>query len=367
MPGRGVLIALTLFAVLALAPAASALPGDPGFEPLTPADGASLAVDPDGIPVSFTCPVYRTFSAGENFDVFGGPKDYSAGFSRSSALGADGRLRQDDLVALTNGSETGPGQCAAALIAGGSPPRPQETPGTYYWQVWRICTGCPGSYEVGPVRRLVLRASAKPAVRSPGKVYAGFGAIVPLSLTGMPDGTTVRVERRAGRGWRKVGSATALGGKGEASVTLPRGKQSLRAVAHLGSATVASKPRTVTVRRAAGWQTGRADDGSYAGKGRGLRSLSFRVTGAGRVLKSFEAKVPLLCPGIVAGQFTTQIATAVFKRARIAPDGRFVAVGSPRGGSVRIRGRVRNGAVKDGRVEMSLGNCVGNAGFSAAR
>ncbi len=156
-------------------------------------------------------------------------------------------------------------------------------------------------------------------------------------------------------------------GKGEASVTLPRGKQALRVTAKLGSATVTSKAHAVNVRRASGWKTDRADDGSYAGKGRGLRSVSFRITGAGRTLTSFDAKVPLLCPGVVAGQFTTQIATAVVERARIAPDGRFVATGPPRGGSVRIRGRLRNGAVKDGRVEMSLGNCVGNAGFKAAR
>ena len=218
------------------------------------------------------------------------------------------------------------------------------------------------------MRRLELRSAAKPAVRSPGKVYAGFGVIVPLALEGVPDGTTVRVLRRVGRGARKVGSATALGGRGEASVTLPRGKQTLLVDVRLGNESVVSLPRVVTVRRPGAWKTGpQADDGSYAGRGRGLRSVGFRIAGGGRTLKSFDAKVPLLCPGIVAGQFTTQIATAVVKRARIAPDGRFVAASSTRGGTVRIRGRLRAGAVKGGRVEMSLGNCVGNSGFDASR
>ena len=101
--------------------------------------------------VSFTCPVYRVYSAGDGFDVYGGPKDYGLSMSTSPALGGDGRLA--DPVALVSGATSdSPDHCVAALAAGGAQ-RPQETPGTYYWQVWRLCTGCTGSYEVGPVRR----------------------------------------------------------------------------------------------------------------------------------------------------------------------------------------------------------------------
>ena len=45
----------------------------------------------------------------------------------------------------------------------------QETPGTYCWQIWRLCTGCAGSYETGPVRRLVLQSPVEPALRAPRK------------------------------------------------------------------------------------------------------------------------------------------------------------------------------------------------------
>ena len=111
---------------------AQALPGDPGFEPLTPPDGATLSVSPAGAPVTYTCPVYRQFTAGTGFTIFGGPDDYTAGFSRSNALGNDGRLRDDGLVALDEGHESNTlpsGQCTSTFAAGGSE-RPQETPGT---------------------------------------------------------------------------------------------------------------------------------------------------------------------------------------------------------------------------------------------
>jgi hypothetical protein len=110
-------LAVTLACVLPAT--AAALPGDPPIVSQAPADGATAAIDPDGIPVSFTCPPYRSFDAGGGFIVYGGPKDYGASFSQSNALAADGRLA--DPVALNQASETPPtgsGQCTSALAAG---------------------------------------------------------------------------------------------------------------------------------------------------------------------------------------------------------------------------------------------------------
>ena len=81
--------------LLCLPGSAAALPGDAPFAPLSPADGATLPVDPDGIPVSYTCPVYRIADPG--FPLFGGPKDYGVTLSTSPALGADGRLADGTL------------------------------------------------------------------------------------------------------------------------------------------------------------------------------------------------------------------------------------------------------------------------------
>ena len=357
---------LVLLFVLGSPAGAWALPGDAPFGPLAPADGATLPVDADGIPVSYTCPVYRIADPG--FPLFGGPKDYGISLSTSSAIGADGRLA--DPAALNTGSAdaaAGPDGCSSRLGAGGSPPRIQETPGTYYWQVWRICTGCDGDYEVGPVRRLTLRSPVAPRLKAPGRAYAGYAFFVTAQAAGAPDGTTAVVQRRSGSRWRSAGSATVLGGEAEAAIVLPRGDQQIRVGLAIGDQQVTSAVRRVKVRRARSWSTKPRDAGRYTGKA-GARSVRLKVTGRGRQLRDFRAYVPMLCPGVTAGQFTTQIGTAIVRRAKIAPDGRFVAASSPGNDTaIKLRGRLKQRKVTGGRVQLSVGNCSGSASFRASR
>jgi hypothetical protein len=181
-------------ACLLLVPAgASALPADPGFEPLTPADGATLPVSADGIAVSFTCPVYHVADPG--FPLFGGVKDYGIRMSTSRALGADGRLAGG----TSNTASADPAAadtCVSALGAGGPPPPIQETPGQYFWQVYRICTGCPGSYETGPVRSFTLKSNVQPVLSVPQKAYDEYPFIVSVAAAGAPTGASVVIERR---------------------------------------------------------------------------------------------------------------------------------------------------------------------------
>jgi hypothetical protein len=359
---RGLCALIGLLSTLALPAAAPAMPGDPLPVPLAPADGATVPVDPDGILVSYTCPVYRV----NEFNFPGGEKDYGVTMSTSPDLGADGRLAsgtRNTGSAEPRGSET----CSAFLGAGGASPRPQETPGTYYWQVYRICTGCPGSYEVGPVLRMVLESPVEPSLRAPRRAYAGYPFLLPLALEGAPDGTTAVVQRRTGGRWKRVGTATALGGKAQAVVVLPRGSQQLRAVVTIGSQQIVGAARRVSVVRAAHWSTGAAADGRYKGTG-GERSVRFTVARAGRELRNFHAFVPMLCPGLTPGQFTTQIGTATLKRVRIAPDGRFVAASRPDANtSILLTGRLRGHTVKGGRVKLSVRDCSGNSGYRAGR
>jgi hypothetical protein len=357
------LVGTTLAFGLLAAPA-HALPGDPPVTPLEPADGAALPVDAGGIPVTFACPVYRIGEPG-GFPQFGGARDYGVSMSRGSATGPDGRLA--DPVALVPGSSDAPDHCAVALGAGGSD-RPQETPGTYYWQVWRLCLGCPGSYEVGPVRKLVLRSTAAPALRPPRRIYAGYPFILPLRLTGVANFTVVRVERRRGSRWVAAGSATALGEQADATVTLPRGATRLRVSLKAGDEAVLSPAVAVTARRARDWKTGRRDDGRYAGQPPGLRSVRLKVARRGRELRGFEAQVPMLCPtpGMV-GQFTTQIGKAALNRVRVAPDGSFVGAATTRSTSIRVRGTLRGRRIAGGRVELSVGSCRGSSAFTAKR
>lgn len=363
---RSVLLALVALALTATP--AAALPGDDPFAPLTPEDGAAFAPDPSGIPVTYTCPVYRISSAGTGFTVFGGPSDYGVSFATAPDLGTDGRLRSTNTVALDNGHEgnTVPeGQCTSTFAAGGSVGEtPQETPGTYYWQVWRLCTGCEGSYETGPVRRLVLRLTAAPRVAAPARVYAGFAAAIGLRLDGVPDRAAVALQRFAGGRWRAVGTGSALDERGEVIATLPRGRQRLRAVVTAGGEVLAGPETTVTVRRARGWSTRPADDGTYTGK----LGVRFRVTGGGRLIRSFEADVAMLCPGLVAGQLTTRIGRSFVKRIRIAPDGSFLAAASYGGDTTTlVRGRLRRGKVSGGAAELSLGACNGVNRFTARK
>ena len=84
-------VAAVLALSLVVTPGAVALPGDPGFVASSPADGAALPIDPGGIGVAYTCPVYRSYDAGGGFVVYGGPKDYGVSFASSPAL-ARGRL-----------------------------------------------------------------------------------------------------------------------------------------------------------------------------------------------------------------------------------------------------------------------------------
>jgi hypothetical protein len=248
------ILATAIVALLIAAPGATALPGDPGFAPTAPADGATLPVDPDGIPVAFTCPVYRIADAGGGFVTYGGADDYGVSFATSPALGADGRLA--DPVGLGTGSQT-PGtqdQCVSALNPGGAK-RPQETPGTYYWQVWRICTGCSLGYESGPVLRFTLTSSARPRLKLPAHVYSGYPVIASVSGGGLPDGTAVTIERFRGGAWSKVAADELISGVAEPTIRLPKGSQRVRVRAAVGSQTVISDEVRRTVRGTNGPRT----------------------------------------------------------------------------------------------------------------
>jgi hypothetical protein len=102
---------------------------------------------------------------------------------------------------------------------------------------------------------------------------------------------------------------------------LARGARQLRAVVTIGSQRIESPVERIDVKRARNWSTRSRDDGRYAAGG-GLRSVTFKIASQGRELRGFNAKVPMLCPGIVPGTFTTQFGTAILRKVKIAPDGR---------------------------------------------
>jgi hypothetical protein len=356
---RAVRSRLACLGVVALAlwcaPAASALPGDAPVSPLTPADGASLPTAATGIPVSYACPIYRVNDFGAGVVRLGDERDYVVLMSASPALDAEGRLA--DPVARVTGSSTpqDPNTCNV-LLAADAAVAPQETPGTWYWQVSRLCAGCSPPFETGPVRRVTLVSDERPTLGLPSRPYAGFPFVARIGVRGAPAGTAVVVERRAGRGWVAAGRGATAGTGAEVTTTLPAGTASVRVRLRVGAQTLLSASRRVRVRSARGARRRPVAPGAWAGSG----GVAFTVSG--RTIRSFAAQVPLLCPTPgLAGQFTTQIARASVPRIRLAPDGSFLGVATRSGAAVRVRGRLRGSAMTGGRVEMSLGGCVGGA------
>jgi hypothetical protein len=95
--------------------------------------------------------------------------------------------------------------------------------------------------------------------------------------------------------------------------------------------------------------------------------VRLRVAGGGREIRGFESDVAMLCPGILPGQFTTQVGHAAIRRIRVAPDGSFLAAASPdRDTTMLVRGRLARGKVT-GSADLSVGTCTGVQRFTAKR
>jgi hypothetical protein len=364
------LIALVLV-MLAPAATASALPGDPPIEQLGPEAGAAVPVTRDGIPVRFTCPSYIISTSGPGLTNYGDYTDYSVDFATSPQLGVNGRLLGTSTVAsgAASRSNAGVDQCTSAMFANpiDRVPGPQDTPGTYYWQVNRICGGCPTSdYETSAVRSFRVRAFDL-GVKVQRRAFTGYPVILGLRAGGVPNDAKVSVQRRAGNRWKTIASAGVFSESAEAVVILPRGRQRLRLRARVGDEIRLSAVRTVRVSRARSWSTTRADDGRYTGRAESSK-ISLRVARGGRVIRDFRSTVTALCLGPTVEQNRIAVLLAPLGKARIAPDGRFFAAArAGQATDVTIRGRLRRGRIRGGQVEVTLSTCTGSADFRARR
>jgi hypothetical protein len=349
------LIALAL--LLALPAVASALPGDAPVTLLAPADGAAVAADPDGIPVQITCPEYRKFAG--TITQYGDYTDYEVIFATRPGLGVDGRLLDANVVDrdIPLKSNAGVDQCASGMDSDSA------VPGTYYWQADRLCTGCPSGYETSAVRRFDVRATLKLRLKAPRRAYGGYPILASVGAAGVPDGGKVAVQRRAGRKWKRVASATVLHERGSVVFKLPRGRARLRLKAVVGTQSAVSPARLVKVVRASGWTTTH-DVGSYRGKAEGAR-LDLKVAAGGRQIRDFDTEVTMFCVGPTIPDNHLMIGVAPVKRARVAPDGRFYVRARHASSTVIVlSGRVHRGRVK-GQVELTVGTCDGTADYSA--
>ncbi len=354
-------VVLVALSMLALAPAAHALPGDPPIAALSPKDGESVPADDAGIAVSFTCPAYTKREANELFGPEAGLlSDYEARFSRSAATGPDGRLAESAATGRVDARAGQPGICDAVLGQGGFP-RPQSTPGTYFWQAARDCPSCAGGFEVGPVVRFVIRAAGAATLKAPDTAYAGYPFVVKATYAGTSG--QFQLQRKAGSAWTTIARFV---GDAEPIVTLARGRQTLRIVVQVGSDTVTSKTETVDVKRARNWMTAKRDDGTYRDPQR--QSVKLKVTGSGKRITGFQADVPTLCanPSSTTGT-SPNIARVTLPQIKIAPDGRFAFTARISGQTVRLVGRLQGRKLRDTRASITQTNCSGSIAVEARR
>lgn len=363
-------VLLACAAWLGVAATAQAMPGDPPIEPLTPADGAVLAPNPDGVLMTFTCPAYRFADAGGGLALYAGREYYSLRVTTSPQLDADGRLASAFMVdqATASSDPAAPtGECFSGF-SDGSASGVHTKPGTYYWQVARICSAC-GGYEVGPVRTLRIAVQAAPTVALRWKPWAGYGVVADVKAAGVPEGAAVTVQRRAGGAWSDLASGAVASGAAAIDVVLPKGgATAVRVVIVVGDQRIEGAPTELTVRKPGrARSTSRKDDGVWRGTSSSKAAVTFKVRGAGREIRDLAGKITALCPAAVPGQFIAQLEAFAVPRARIAPDGRFLITVPDGKQRVRVAGRLRGGKVVGGEISWTDGLCTGTGTFAATR
>lgn len=351
-----------VFLLLLTAPAA-ALPGDPPVTSLSPADGATLKIAATGVPVSVGCPTYLEAGApGDPFSDYGFADSYRVRASTKPDLGPDGVLADsaEESYPLLDGEQNEASTCHASFTS-------LQTPGTYYWQAYRFCTGCETRRETGPVRSFTLvpdASSVKLSIAPPKRAYAGYGTLVPIAVTGATR-PVITLQRKRGKGWVKVPSLNALNFRNDHVATFPAGKYAVRAVTSLPQAgTVTSPERTITVARSKKGTP--KSDGAYADARYDLKAV---VARGGRQLKKFSAHVSGTCP-IPNGQgginLNPTILSVVMPTVKIAPDGRFAKAFPAQGQKLHLSGRLHKQTLT-GTVVADTGPCTGTISAFRAR
>ena len=326
-----------------------------------------MPLNPNGIEVRYTCPEAYIIAGEPPFATYGGRDDYGVDFASAPALGNDGRLLQSNVIDragsdVIQDNDIPVGQCRGHLTRA-------TGPGVVYWQAWRLCLACPGSYETAEVRSMRLTTSGsglRIAAKWPRTAYARYPFHVSVTSSGIRAGTTVELQARRGTRWRKIATITLAADAGDGPAVLARGRHQVRAIVRAGSEEIASPTRTINVRAATGWRTSRRHDGQWRDRPTG-GTVGFRVSGGGRVISNGRFQLSLLCPtpGMVS-PFTTIIADAPLSRARIAPDGSFAWAGVISSHATYVHGRIQ-GNRASGRARLSLRTCSGSGAWTARR
>jgi hypothetical protein len=335
-------------AALVCAPAIEALPGDAPIVLLSPGDGASVPADPDGVPVTFSCPDYHP--SAQDPELVYTWSQYRVRFDESPTLGADGLL--GDGYSSPSAENDGGPNCSARLNALGS--GPEATGGRVYWQVFRPLSHGAG-YEASPVWSFVVVPEAiKAALKVRGRIWGGYKGLYNVKAEAFIPDATIALQRRAGRKWRTFAArgldpeATDLVG------VLPTGRQTIRVRIETVTSTFTAATRAVKVRKATRAARGSGRDGEYAGRRPSERAdQRFVASDRGRRIERFFARFRTFClPDQVMAT------TIAFKRLKVAPDGSVVGHRQSSNEFELVTGRLTKGRFR-GRVELQSPQCHG--------
>ena len=204
-------VALTLVALVSSASVAKAQ-GNPPVEALLPAEGAALPIDPAGIELRYSCPVYIV-SGEPPFAVYGGRRDYGTVVATRPEVGNDGRLLQSNWIDLPPSDDLPDNdlpqdQCrdqlrrgqlapdAGDLLLAGLPHLPRLP---------RRLRGHAGA--ILPADRERIATSL--AVTLPRRAYGGIPFHAEVGGRALPSGAAVRIQARRGSSgaWKTIAAS----------------------------------------------------------------------------------------------------------------------------------------------------------------
>jgi hypothetical protein len=370
----------------ALAPAASALPGDLPTSPLSPADGSSVPALGETIKVTFACPAYRLEvefpeEAGEVEAeeaqplryVLGGVENYGVVFSTTDAVAADGKLES-----TVKGEATaipGSSNCSSEYSLPNSPNPTALAAGTVYWQGYRECTECVLGYEVGSISTFHLTPTDEAAELAYAQnVFGGLMTRVRFAGEASLKGAQVLLQRWNGSQWTTLAEEPGSeSGENTFFVKLGSGHQLLRPYVVGNGVALSLEAKSKTVRKAKRTGAVVVSGGEYLDAVKEERKtlpLSFSVNRDGTELRGLSASVNAVCLAPTAAQNVTIEAKSSVQSARIAPDGGVVAHFTTTGATpstVTLEGRFFNGRFVGVLSSSFLGNCFGNREFEAVK
>jgi hypothetical protein len=342
---------------------------EPPISYLSPAQFQQVPVTRGGVEVTYTCPSYSD----------GDADDYRVRFSNGDSRGNDGRLIASgpywagEAAALPGSS---PGNCRSELLLPSSPYPAALFLGPISWQVYRMCPGCQGGWELAPLSWIIVTPNVEGAeLGGPRRIYAGYLTRFTFHTDVDLRSTEIAVQgigRKFGSGgsWTDLARAPYVqDGENAFFLELPVGTHKLRVNIYFGGLSHGFPYEEVRVQRPRRRRaTSGRDDGKYFSRPEVFaeqNQASFEVASEGKVLRHLKIAIPVTCldPSL---PLTTAMAGLRF--ARIAPDGTVTGRTLSRGQTpayVTLVGHLRHRRFH-GTVTTAFSSCRGSRELSAA-